>query len=187
MTQKFKLPDFIETQRASFLTFLEKGIAEEIQSISPIQDQTGSIQLVFYPDLVKFKRPKPLPKEAIKKSKTYSASVYVPAQLLFTHPTKKMKSKSLIENVFLGEIPFMTERGTFIINGSPRVVVNQIVRIPGIYYSMQFDKKNKRTFIGSIISNRGSWLRIETDKKGLVFVRIDKVRKIPIFVFLFEY
>lgn len=185
MTQKFKLPDFIETQRASFLTFLEKGIAEEIQSISPIQDQTGSIQLVFYPDLVKFKRPKPLPKEAIKKSKTYSASVYVPAQLLFTHPTKKMKSKSLIENVFLGEIPFMTERGTFIINGSPRVVVNQIVRIPGIYYSMQFDKKNKRTFIGSIISNRGSWLRIETDKKGLVFVRIDKVRKIPIFVFLF--
>jgi len=185
MNKNFKLPDFIEIQRASFLTFLEKGVAEEIQYISPIKSQTGSIQLVFYPDLIQFKRPKPLPQEAIRKSKTYSASLYVPAQLFFQHPSKKLQTKSMIENVFLGEIPFMTERGTFIINGSPRVIVNQIVRIPGIYYKMQFDKDNNKTFVGSIISNRGSWLRVETDKKGLVFARIDKIRKIPIFILLF--
>ena len=83
---------------------------------------------------------------------------------------QKLHAKSKIENVFLGEIPFMTERGTFIINGSPRVIVNQIVRIPGIYYKMQFDKDNNKTFIGSIISNRGSSLRVETNKKGLVFL-----------------
>jgi len=185
MNKKFKLPDFVEIQRASFLTFLEKGVAEEIQYVSPIKNQTGTVQLVFYPDLIKFKKPRPLPQEAIRKSKTYSASLYAPAQLFFYHPSKKLHAKSKIENVFLGEIPFMTERGTFIINGSPRVIVNQIVRIPGIYYKMQFDKDNNKTFIGSIISNRGSWLRVETNKKGLVFARIDKIRKIPIFILLF--
>ena len=184
MNKNFKLPDFIEIQRASFLTFLEKGLANEIQDVSPIKSQNGSIQFVFYPDLIQFKKPKPLPYEAIRKSKTYSASLYVPAQLFFDHPSKKLQAKSPIENVFLGEIPFMTERGTFIINGSPRVIVNQIVRIPGIYYKMQFDKDNHKTFTGSIISNRGSWLRVETNKKGLVFARIDKIRKIPIFILL---
>lgn len=185
MNKNFKLPDFIEIQRASFLTFLEKGIAEEIQYVSPIQSQNGSIQLVFYPDLIQFKKPKPLPQEALRQSKTYSASLYVPAQLFFHHPTKKLQAKSAIETIFLGEIPFMTERGTFIINGSPRVIVNQIVRSPGIYYKMQFDKDNNKTFVGSIISNRGSWLRVETDKKGLVFARMDKIRKIPIFILFF--
>lgn len=185
MNKNFKLPDFIEIQRASFLTFLEKGIAEEIQYVSPIQSQNGAIQLVFYPDLIQFKKPKPLPQEALRQSKTYSASLYVPAQLFFSHPTKKLQAKSAIETIFLGEIPFMTERGTFIINGSPRVIVNQIVRSPGIYYKMQFDKDNNKTFVGSIISNRGSWLRVETDKKGLVFARMDKIRKIPIFILFF--
>jgi DNA-directed RNA polymerase subunit beta len=185
MNKNFKLPDFIEIQRASFLTFLEKGMAEEIQYVSPIQSQTGVIQLVFYPDLIQFRKPKPLPQEAIRQSKTYSASLYVPAQLFFYHAAQKLQTKSAIQNVFLGEIPFMTERGTFIINGSPRVIVNQIVRSPGIYYKMQFDKDNHKTFVGSIISNRGSWLRVETDKKGLVFARMDKIRKIPIFILLF--
>ena len=185
MNKNFKLPDFIEIQRASFLTFLEKGIAEEIQYVSPIQSQNGAIQLVFYPDLIQFKKPKPLPQEALRQSKTYSASLYVPAQLFFSHPTKKLQAKSAIETIFLGEIPFMTERGTFIINGSPRVIVNQIVRSPGIYYKKQFDKDNNKTFVGSIISNRGSWLRVETDKKGLVFARMDKIRKIPIFILFF--
>ena len=127
MNKNFKLPDFIEIQRASFLTFLEKGIVEEIDHLSPIQSQNGCTKLIFYPHLIQFQKPKPLPKEAIRQSKTYSASLYVPAQLVFYNAAKKIHIKSPIQNVFFGEIPFMTERGTFIINGSPRVIVNQIV------------------------------------------------------------
>jgi DNA-directed RNA polymerase subunit beta len=185
MNTKFKLPDFIDIQRTSFLTFLEKGIVEEIEHLSPIQSQNGHIKLVFYPHLIKFKQPKPLPKEAILQSKTYSAALYVPAQLVVYNPTKKVYLKSSIKNVFFGEIPFMTDRGTFIINGSPRVLVNQIVRSPGIYYKMQFDKENNKTFVASIISNRGSWLRIETDKDGSIYARMDKIRKIPVFILLY--
>ena len=185
MNKNSTLPDFIEIQRTSFLNFLEQGMAEEIRHISPIQNETGSIRLVFYPDLVRFKKPKPLPNEAVRQSKTYAASLYVPAQLFFYRSSQNLRAKSEIQEVFLGEIPFMTERGTFIINGSPRVIVNQIVRCPGIYYKMQFDKDNNKLFVGSIISNRGSWLRVETNKEGLVFARIDKMRKVPIFILLF--
>lgn len=185
MNTKFKLPDFIDIQRTSFLTFLEKGIVEEIEHLSPIQSQNGNSKLVFYPHLIKFKNPKPLPKEAILQSKTFSAALYVPAQLFVYNPITKIHLKSAIKNVFFGEIPFMTDRGTFIINGSPRVLVNQIVRSPGIYYKMQFDKENNKTFVGSIISNRGSWLRLEMDKEGFIYARMDKIRKIPIFILLY--
>jgi len=185
MNTKFKLPDFIDIQRTSFLTFLEKGIVEEIEHLSPIQSQNGNIKLVFYPHLIKFKNPKPLPKEAILQSKTFSAALYVPAQLFVYNPITKIHLKSAIKNVFFVEIPFMTDRGTFIINGSPRVLVNQIVRSPGIYYKMQFDKENNKTFVGSIISNRGSWLRLEMDKEGFIYARMDKIRKIPIFILLY--
>ena len=186
MNKKFKLPDLIEIQRSSFLSLLENGIVEELEKISPIccEYDSGQSKFIFYPRRFELKRPKYLPQEAIRKAQTYSSSLYVPAQI-FSHKFKdNLVFQSKIQPVFLGELPLMTGRGTFIINGSSRVIVNQIVRSPGIYYTMQFDKENRKTFVGSIISNRGSWLRIETDKDGFIWVRVDKIRKIPIWTFL---
>jgi DNA-directed RNA polymerase subunit beta len=88
------------------------------------------------------------------------------------------------QEVFIGDLPLMTDRGTFIINGAERVIVNQIVRSPGIYYKAETDKQGRRTYSASLISNRGAWIKFETDKNDLVWVRIDKTRKIPAHVFL---
>ena len=187
MIKDFKLPDLVGIQRESFLSFLEFGLAEELGRISPIQcsKEEERTEIVFYPDEVEWKRPSLLPNEAIAKAQTYSTSFYIPVQILSFPKNEGIPRQSIRQKVFLGEIPLMTGRGTFIINGSSRVVVNQIVRSAGIYYKTQFDKKNQQTYIGSILSNRGSWLRIETDKDGFVWVKVDKIRKLPIFTFLF--
>jgi len=187
MIKDFKLPDLVGIQRESFLSFLEFGLAEELGRISPIQCEREEerTEITFYPDEIEWKRPSLLPNEAIAKAQTYSTSFYLPVQILSFPNNEGIPRQSIRQKVFLGEIPLMTGRGTFIINGSSRVIVNQIVRSAGIYYKTQFDKKNQQTYIGSILSNRGSWLRIETDKKGLVWVKVDKIRKIPIFTFLF--
>ena len=187
MIKDFKLPDLVGIQRESFLSFLEFGLAEELGRISPIQcsKEEERTEIVFYPDEVEWKRPSLLPNEAIAKAQTYSTSFYIPVQILSFPKNEGIPRQSIQQKVFLGEIPLMTGRGTFIINGSSRVVVNQIVRSAGIYYKTQFDKKNQQTYIGSILSNRGSWLRIETDKDGFVWVKVDKIRKLPIFTFLF--
>jgi DNA-directed RNA polymerase subunit beta len=185
MTKKFILPDFVEIQRNSFLSFLENGVTEELEKLSPIQSEKDKAKIVLYPKQLEYKKPNYSAEESIQLAQTYSIPFYVHAQLFSYNSLTKVSFQSEIQKVFLGEIPFMTDRGTFIINGSPRVIVNQIVRSPGIYYKMQFDKKNHKTYIGSIISNRGSWLRVELDKNELVWVRIDKIRKIPIFIFLY--
>nr|AST09061.1 RNA polymerase beta subunit [Eutreptiella pomquetensis] len=179
MIKNFVLPDLIEIQRASFISFLEKGLSEELENISSIKTEDGKLELILHTSKLKFKRPKFSPQDAIKKAQTYSAALYVPAQINYNN-----RFKSKLQNICFGEIPLMTERGTFIINGSPRVIVNQIVRSPGIYYKAEFNKENQKTFTGTIISNRGSWFRIETDKDGYVWAKIDKVKKIPIFILL---
>nr|ASO75934.1 RNA polymerase beta subunit [Storeatula sp. CCMP1868] len=173
------LPDLVEIQRASFCWFLEEGLAEEIKSFSPITDYTGNLELHFFGDQFKLKCPKYNLLESKRRDATYSVQVYVPARLI-NRDTGIIKE----QEVFIGDLPLMTDRGTFIINGAERVIVNQIVRSPGIYYKSETDRQGRRTYNGSLISNRGAWVKFETDRNDLVWVRIDKTRKIPAHVFL---
>ena len=173
------LPDLVEVQRASFCWFLEEGLAEEINSFSPITDYTGNLELHLFGDQYKLKYPKYSVLESKRRDATYSVQVYVPARLV-NRATGVIKE----QEVFIGDLPLMTDRGTFIINGAERVIVNQIVRSPGIYFKAETDKQGRRTYSGSLISNRGAWVKFETDRNDLVWVRIDKTRKIPAHVFL---
>jgi DNA-directed RNA polymerase subunit beta len=173
------LPDLVEIQRASFCWFLEEGLAEEIKSFSPITDYTGNLELHFFGDQFKLKYPKYSLLESKRRDATYSVQVYVPARLT-NRDTGIIKE----QEVFIGDLPLMTDRGTFVINGAERVIVNQIVRSPGIFYKSETDRQGRRTYSGSLISNRGAWVKFETDRNDLVWVRIDKTRKIPAHVFL---
>ena len=175
----FSLPDLVEIQRASFCWFLEEGLAEEIKNFSPITDYTDNLELHLLGDEYKLKYPKYSINECKRRDATYSVQVYVPARLI-NKETGTIKE----QEVFIGDLPLMTDRGTFIINGAERVIVNQIVRSPGIYYKSETDKQGRRTYSSSLISNRGAWVKFETDRNDLVWVRIDKTRKIAAHVFL---
>ena len=175
----FSLPDLVEIQRASFCWFLEEGLAEEIKNFSPITDYTDNLELHLLGDEYKLKYPKYSINECKRRDATYSVQVYVPAKLV-----NKENGTIKEQEVFIGDLPLMTDRGTFVINGAERVIVNQIVRSPGIYYKSETDKQGRRTYSSSLISNRGAWVKFETDKNDLVWVRIDKTRKIAAHVFL---
>ena len=175
----FSLPDLVEIQRASFCWFLEEGLTEEIKNFSPITDYTENLELHLLGDEYKLKYPKYSINECKRRDATYSVQVYVPARLI-NKETGTIKE----QEVFLGDLPLMTDRGTFVINGAERVIVNQIVRSPGIYYKSETDKQGRRTYSSSLISNRGAWVKFETDRNDLVWVRIDKTRKIAAHVFL---
>jgi DNA-directed RNA polymerase subunit beta len=173
------LPDLIEIQHASFRWFLEEGLIEELDSFSPITDYTGKLELHFLGSDYKLKEPKYNVDEAKRRDSTYSVQMYVPTRLI-----NKETGDMIDQEVFIGDLPLMTERGTFIINGAERVIVNQIVRSPGVYYKAETDKNGRRTYSASLIPNRGAWLKFETDKNGLVWVRIDKTRKLSAQVLL---
>jgi DNA-directed RNA polymerase subunit beta len=175
----FALPDLVEIQRASFRWFLEEGLIEELESFSPITDYTGKIELHFLAKDYKLKRPKYSVDEAKRRDSTYAVQMYVPTRLI-NKETGEIKE----QEVFIGDLPLMTDRGTFIINGAERVIVNQIVRSPGVYYKSETDKNGRRTYNASLIPNRGAWLKFETDKNDLVWVRIDKTRKLSAQVLL---
>ncbi len=178
-TPNYILPDLIEIQRASFRWFLEEGLIEELNSFSPITDYTGKMELHFLGKDYKLKRPKYDVDEAKRRDSTYSVQMYVPTRLI-NKETGEIKEME----VFIGDLPLMTDRGTFIINGAERVIVNQIVRSPGVYYKSEIDKNGRRTYSASLIPNRGAWLKFETDRNGLVWVRIDKTRKLSAQVLL---
>ncbi|MGK7891174.1 MAG: DNA-directed RNA polymerase subunit beta [Leptolyngbyaceae cyanobacterium] len=175
----FTLPDLVEIQRASFRWFLEEGLIEELDSFSPITDYTGKLELHFLGKNYKLKQPKYNVDEAKRRDSTYSVQMYVPTRLI-NKETGEIKE----QEVFIGDLPLMTDRGTFIINGAERVIVNQIVRSPGVYYKSEIDKHGRRTYNASLIPNRGAWLKFETDKNDLVWVRIDKTRKLSAQVLL---
>jgi DNA-directed RNA polymerase subunit beta len=175
----FVLPDLVEIQRASFRWFLEEGLIEELESFSPITDYTGRLELHFLGKQFKLKRPKYDVDEAKRRDGTYAVQLYVPTRLI-NKETGDIKE----QEVFIGDLPLMTDRGTFIINGAERVIVNQIVRSPGVYYKSETDKNGRRTYNASLIPNRGAWLKFETDKNDLVWVRIDKTRKLSAQVLL---
>ncbi|HIK41560.1 DNA-directed RNA polymerase subunit beta [Thermoleptolyngbya sp. M55_K2018_002] len=178
-TANFTLPDLVEIQRASFRWFLEEGLIEELDSFSPITDYTGKLELHFLGKDYKLKRPKYDVDEAKRRDSTYAVQMYVPTRLI-NKETGEIKE----QEVFIGDLPLMTDRGTFIINGAERVIVNQIVRSPGVYYKAETDKNGRRTYNASLIPNRGAWLKFETDKNDLVWVRIDKTRKLSAQVLL---
>ena len=178
-TPAFVLPDLVEIQRASFRWFLEEGLIEELDSFSPITDYTGKLELHFLGKDFKLKRPKYDVDEAKRRDSTYAVQMYVPTRLI-NKETGEIKE----QEVFIGDLPLMTDRGTFIINGAERVIVNQIVRSPGVYYKSETDKNGRRTYNASLIPNRGAWLKFETDKNDLVWVRIDKTRKLSAQVLL---
>ncbi|MEO1094723.1 MAG: DNA-directed RNA polymerase subunit beta [Cyanobacteria bacterium J06638_28] len=175
----FALPDLVEIQRSSFRWFLEEGLIEELDSFSPITDYTGKLELHFLGKDYKLKSPKYMVDEAKRRDATYAVQMYVPTRLI-NKETGEIKE----QEVFIGDLPLMTDRGTFIINGAERVIVNQIVRSPGVYYKSETDKNGRRTYNANLIPNRGAWLKFETDKNGLVWVRIDKTRKLSAQVLL---
>ena len=157
----------------------QSGLEEIFEEISPIEDFQGSMSLSFRDH--RFEPPKYSIEECKERDITYSAPLFVTAEFM-NNVTGEIKSQT----VFMGEFPLMTTRGTFIINGTERVVVSQIVRSPGVYFEKADPEKNadKDTLIGKIIPSRGAWLEFEIDKKEMVGVRIDRKRKIPVTVFL---
>jgi len=174
----FVLSELSEIQRSSFCWFLKKALCEEFKNYSPISDYTGSRELHLFSENFKLKAPKFNVLEAKRCDATYSVQLYIPIKLVENGTPYEIE-----QEVFLGEIPLMTDRGTFIINGSERVIISQIVRSPGVYFKSEADKNGVQTFIASIISDRGAWLRFET-KNGLIWARIDKNKKIPAHIFL---
>jgi DNA-directed RNA polymerase subunit beta len=179
ITPAFALPDLVEIQRESFRWFLEEGLIEELDSFSPITDYTGKMELHFVGKEFKLRSPKYSVDEAKRRDATYAVQMYVPTRLI-NKETGEIKE----QEVFIGDLPLMTDRGTFIINGAERVIVNQIVRSPGVYFKLDVDKNSRRTYNASLIPNRGAWLKFETDKNDLVWVRIDKTRKLSAQVLL---
>ena len=175
----FLLPDLVALQRESFLHFLLEGLANELNQFNPMTSPKGDIELRLSPERYQLKRPRYPAHEAPWRAVNYSAALYVPAQLT-NFRTGQVQS----EYIFLGDLPLMTDRGHFIIHGSARVIVNQIVRSPGLYYKELIDHKSRRTHVASLISNRGAWVRIETDRYGMIWARMDKVKKISMLVVL---
>ena len=183
--QKVAIPDFLDSQRKSFRLFLETGIRRELEFISPIiGDSLGSsvrqstdrqISVSFLANDFYFKKPLQNPKEAIQQMETYSSSLVVPV-----HIYSKSLNVSCVLPITFCDLPLMTEHGTFIINGSPRVIVHQIVRCPGVYIKAQFDQKNRRSHLVSFLSSYGSWLRLETvPNTPEINACIDNFRKLP--------
>jgi len=172
-----ELPNLIEIQTASNEWFLEEGLREMFRDISPIEDFTGNLSLEFVD--YSLGEPKYDVDECKQRDVTYAAPLRVKVRLL-NKETEEVKE----QEVFMGDFPLMTETGTFIINGAERVIVSQLVRSPSVYYHDKTDKNGKKGFGATVIPNRGAWLEYETDAKDVVYVRIDRTRKLPITVLL---
>ena len=172
------MPDLAEIQKKSFQWFLEKGLKEELLSFSPVMDYTGRLELYFLPEY-QFDKPKYSVEEARHNEATYSKQLRIKMRLI-NRDTGEIKE----QEAYIGEVPMMTDKGTFIINGAERVIVSQLVRSPGIYFKKETALNGKRTFNATLIPNRGAWLKFETDVNDVIYVKIDKNRKIPATVLL---
>nr|WP_174269700.1 DNA-directed RNA polymerase subunit beta [Desulforamulus hydrothermalis] len=166
------LPNLIEVQRNSYEWFLQEGLREVFHDISPIQDFTGNLVLEFLDYTLG--EPKYSVEECKERDVTYAAPLRVKVRLI-NKETGEVKE----QEVFMGDFPLMTNKGTFIINGAERVIVSQLVRSPGVYFADHIDSSGKRLFTSTVIPNRGAWLEFETDVNDHIFVRIDRTRKIP--------
>jgi DNA-directed RNA polymerase subunit beta len=172
------MPNLIEVQKNSYNWFLREGLREVFNDVSPIQDYTGNLVLEFV-DYTLDGKTKYSEEECKERDVTYSSPLKVKIRLI-NKGTNEVKE----QEVFMGDFPLMTENGTFIINGAERVIVSQLVRSPGVYYVETIDKTGKELHSATVIPNRGAWLEYETDSNDVLWIRIDRTRKIPITVFI---
>lgn len=169
------MPNLIEVQLDSYKWFLDEGLQEVFDDVNPITDYTGNLVLEFVGYKLDMDNIKYSVEECKERDATYAAPLKVKVRL-HNKETGELKE----QEVFMGDFPLMTEQGTFIINGAERVIVSQLVRSPGVYYSFTVDKTGKKLYASTVIPNRGAWLEYETDSNDIIYVRIDKTRKLPI-------
>ena len=169
----FELDNLLQIQKESYQWFVTEGVKDVLEDFSPVESFSGGLSLEFG-DYV-FDTPRYSIKECKDRQVTYAAPLKVQTRL-FNNETGEVKE----QEIFLGDIPLMTDSGTFIINGAERVVVSQLVRSPSVYFSKEIDKNGKPTFASKIIPTRGTWLEFETDSKEILYVRIDRTRKVPL-------
>ena len=170
-----EIPNLIEVQLDSYQWFLREGLHEVFDDVNPITNFTGNLVLEFVDYKLDRDNIKYSVEECRERDATYAAPLKVSVRLQ-NKETGEMKE----QEVFMGDFPLMTEQGTFIINGAERVIVSQLVRSPGVYYNYTRDKSGKKLFASTVIPNRGAWLEYETDSNDVIYVRIDKTRKLPI-------
>ena len=171
------MPHLIDIQRKSYEWFIKEGLNEILHDISPIKDFTGNLELSF--ESFDLGQPKYGIEECKERDESYSAPMNVKVRLLYKD-TGEMKESS----VFMGDFPLMTETGTFVMNGAERVIVSQLVRSPGVYYSVEIDPSGKKLYGTTVIPNRGAWIEYETDINDVIYARVDRTRKLPATVLL---
>nr|AOC61621.1 beta subunit of RNA polymerase [Gloeotilopsis planctonica] len=177
---RFQLPNFINIQLLSFQSFLKEGLIDEFKKFNEVQNSNQTLQILVYAEHYKLNRPKWTPKQAILKKKSYSCELYLPVQLL-----NKKSNEAKFQWVLFAHLPLMTKHGHFIVNGCPRVLMNQMVRSPGVYFKVIEKKNRETTYCADFIAQRGSWLRLEIDtKKGNIWAKLKKTPKIPVLIFL---
>ena len=172
------MPHLIDIQRKSYEWFIQKGLMEILHDISPIKDFAGNLELYF--ESFDLGTPKYSVEECKERDESYSAPMNVKARLVFKDDSGEMKESS----VFMGDFPLMTDTGTFVINGAERVIVSQLVRSPGVYYSVTMDPSGKKIYGTTVIPNRGAWIEYETDINDIISARVDRTRKVPATVLL---
>ena len=169
----YPLMDLLEIQKKSYNWFIEKGIEEVLTDLSPIENFAGTLSLEFGD--YRFEEPRYSIKECKERYATYSAPLKVDVRL-FNNETGEVKE----QEIFMGDMPLMTDSGTFVINGAERVIVSQLVRSPSVYFNREIDKNGRLLITSQIIPTRGTWLEFETDARDILYVRIDRTRKVPL-------
>ena len=177
--EPIQMPDLLEVQKGSYRWFMEKGIQEVLEDVSPIVDYSGNLFIDFVSFSIDESKVKYPVEECKERDANYAAPLKVDVRL-----SNKLTGEVKQSEIFMGDFPIMTDKGTFVINGAERVIVSQIVRSPGIYYSSDIDKTGKHTYATTVIPYRGAWLEYETDANDVFYVRIDKNRKIPVTVLI---
>ena len=172
INEVLEMPDLIEVQKNSYRRFLDVDLREVLADASPIEDYNGTLELEFVD--YSLEEPKNSIARCRERDLTYAAPLYV-----FVRLTNKETGEIKESDVFMGDFPLMTDHGTFIINGAERVIVSQLVRSPGAYFSVALDKAGKPLYSAQIIPSRGAWLEYETDSNDVLWVRIDRARKLP--------
>ncbi|MBR2705760.1 MAG: DNA-directed RNA polymerase subunit beta [Mogibacterium sp.] len=173
-----EMPNLIDVQTKSYKWFIDEGLGEVLEDVSPIRDTTNTLSLEFA-DYKFSDTPKYDQEECKERDATYATSLTVKVRLI-NRETGEIKE----QDVFMGDFPLMTEKGTFVYNGAERAIVTQMVRSPGPYYDVATDKSNQRLYSSQVIPNRGAWLEYETDSQGILYVRVDRTRKQPLTSFL---
>ena len=169
-----ELSNLLEIQKDSYQWFITEGIKEVFDDIFPVESFTGNLSLEF--GEYSFDEPRCTIKQCKERYSTYAAPLKVEARL-FNVETGEVKE----QEIYLGDMPLMTDSGAFIVNGAERVIVSQLVRSPSVYFGKEIDKKNGKITVGAqIIPTRGTWLEFETDARDIIYVRIDRTRKVPV-------